>query len=66
MSINNGYDLERFQRHIPHTLEKQLILGLCEDFLGRNPDEDASCRCKSSMTHFYGALLFVDISGKMS
>lgn len=75
-SLHIGADLERFRRHVPTILVKQLIGSLLHQFIyeeesgnGRNSSNesaDTSYRHDAgipSIVRFHGALLFVDISG---
>lgn len=64
----NGADdtlIEKYGRHIPPILGKQLVLNLINEYLDdRLPiNENSSLECVPSLERFHGSMLFVDISG---
>ena len=63
--MNNSDFLCQFSRHVPKILRRQLILQLAELYFGSNGNNKNTILecCRPSVQRFYGALLFVDISG---
>src|SRR5690348_1618804 len=56
----------QFAKHTPRLLRRQLILQLAEQYLDEDKTDqttEVTVCCKPSIQRFYGALLFVDISG---
>ena len=60
--------IEKYGRHIPPILGKQLVLKLIDQYLDNyqkfvRDDEKLKFECVPSIERFHGAMLFVDISG---
>ncbi len=62
-------NIEKYGRHIPPILGKQLVLKLVEQFIQNentcaiNFSTQLLSNCLPSIERFHGSLLFVDISG---
>ena len=56
--------MDRFSRHVPRLLRRQLLSNLLDQSLSTNDKStffDKSC--KPSIESFHGSILFIDISG---
>lgn len=61
------FELEKFARHVPSLLSHQMIANLLDQFVNLDNTNTKPLSnlfaCVPSISRFYGALLFVDISG---
>lgn len=60
--------IEKFGRHLPPIVGKQLVLKLVEQYICDRPTSSRLSKqwdaaCVPSIERFHGAMLFVDISG---
>eukprot|EP01031_Cornospumella_fuschlensis_P013872 gene13872-16951_t len=73
----NQMNLQKYARHVPRALGQQMLVQLIKQFMAKedasiipengsgaeNTAVPSSTGCAPSVARFYGALLFVDISG---
>lgn len=55
-------NLQHFSKHVPNILRQQALLEISKEYICTKRKNDNSPR-RASLQRFYGALLFVDISG---
>ncbi len=73
LSSVDDINFETFSRHVPSILVTQVLKDLAQQYVksetegdtaGSNTNKDIDKNlCRPTIEHFYGALLFVDISG---
>lgn len=68
ISSSDNWELLKFSRHVPHILMKQTVSCQAFNFMKKHPNSfsiefSTSSYLSPSIERFWGALLFVDISG---